>query len=44
MYPAGGVEFYAGPFGIRAEVGDLMYFRDGVHNNLRIAAGPSIRF
>ena len=44
VYPAGGVEFYAGPFGIRAEVGDLMYFRDGVHNNLRIAAGPSIRF
>lgn len=44
VYPAGGVEFYAGPIGIRAEIGDLIYFNNGTHNNLRIAAGPSIRF
>jgi len=44
FYPGGGVEFYAGPIGIRAEVGDIMYFHDGPHNNLRVNIGPSIRF
>ena len=44
VYPGGGVEFYAGPIGIRAEVGDLIYFNHGAHNNLRVAAGPNIRF
>ncbi|HTC92302.1 MAG TPA: hypothetical protein VK699_02485 [Terriglobales bacterium] len=44
FYPGGGVEIYAGPIGIRAEVGDMMYFHDGAHNNLRATFGPSIRF
>lgn len=44
FYPGGGVEFFASIFGIRAEAGDLMYFHDGPHHNLRIAAGPTIRF
>jgi hypothetical protein len=44
FYPGGGVEFYAGPIGLRFEVGDLMYFDRGANNNLRITFGPTIRF
>lgn len=44
FYPGGGVEIYAGPIGIRAEIGDLMYFNNGAHNNLRFEVGPNIRF
>jgi hypothetical protein len=44
LYPGGGIELYAGPIGIRGEVGDEIYFSNGAHNNLRVAIGPSIRF
>lgn len=44
FYPAGGVEAYIGPIGLRAEVGDLMYFDRGANHNLRVTFGPSIRF
>jgi hypothetical protein len=44
FYPGGGLEFFAGPFGLRFEAGDEMYFNNGAHNNLVIKAGPSIRF
>ena len=44
FYPGGGIEFFLGPIGIRAEAGDEMYFDRGVNNNLRIAVGPTIRF
>jgi hypothetical protein len=44
FYPGGGVEFFLGPIGIRAEAGDEMYFDRGVQNNLKIAVGPTIRF
>jgi hypothetical protein len=44
LYPGGGVEFYAGPFGLRFDIGDEIYFANGTHNNLRITAGPHIRF
>lgn len=44
FYPAGGVELYAGWFGIRAEIGDLMYFDRGANHNLRFTVGPQIRF
>jgi len=44
FYPGGGVELYLGPIGIRAEVGDFMYFSNGAHNNLRANIGPTIRF
>lgn len=44
LYPGGGVEFFAGPLGLRFEVGDEIYFNNGAHNNLRISAGPQIRF
>ncbi len=44
FYPAGGIELFGGPIGIRAEIGDLMYFDNGANNNLRFAIGPQIRF
>lgn len=44
LYPAGGVELFAGWLGARFEVGDEIYFDHGGNNNLRITAGPTIRF
>ncbi len=44
FYPGGGVEFYAGPLGLRAEIGDEMYFDNGANHNLRFTVGPQIRF
>lgn len=44
FYPGGGVEFFAGPIGLRVEAGDLMYFDGGANHNLRLAFGPMFRF
>jgi hypothetical protein len=44
LYPAGGIELFAGWLGLRFEVGDEIYFDHGGNNNLRVTAGPSIRF
>ena len=44
IYPGGGVEGFAGPIGLRAEIGDDIYFDNGGHNNLRITLGPQFRF
>ena len=44
VYPGGGIEAFAGPIGLRAEVGDDIYFDHGAHNNLRVTFGPQIRF
>jgi hypothetical protein len=44
LYPSGGFEAFAGPIGIRAEVGDDVYFKNGGHNNLRATIGPQFRF
>lgn len=52
IYPAGGVEAYFGNFfGIRAEVGDLLYFDRGpdpdgpiANHNLRVTFGPTFRW
>ena len=45
FYPGGGVEFNHGKWGIRAEAGDeLIWLRDGAHNNIRVAVGPQFRF
>ena len=44
VYPGGGIEGFAGPIGIRVEVGDEIYFDNGARNNLRITAGPTFRF
>lgn len=44
FYPGGGLEFFAGPLGLRFEAGDLMYFDRGANHNLRLTFGPMIRF
>lgn len=44
VYPGGGIEAFAGPIGIRTEVGDDIYFNNGAHNNLRVTFGPQFRF
>jgi opacity protein-like surface antigen len=44
LYPGGGVEGFWGPFGLRLEVGDEIYFDNGTQNNLRVTFGPQIRF
>ena len=44
VYPGVGVEGYWGHFGLRAEVGDEIYFNDGAQNNLKVSFGPHFRF
>jgi opacity protein-like surface antigen len=44
FYPGGGLEFFAGWLGARFEAGDEIYFDHGWNHNLRITAGPVIRF
>jgi hypothetical protein len=44
LYPGAGAEATLGPVGLRLEFGDLIYFNDGGHNNLRITFGPILRF
>jgi hypothetical protein len=44
VYPGGGIEAFAGPIGLRAEIGDDIYFDHGSHNNLRVTFGPQFRF
>jgi len=44
LYPGGGIEAFAGPIGIRLEVGDDVFFNGGAHNNLRATIGPQFRF
>lgn len=44
MYPGGGVEGFWGPIGLRAEVGDEIYFDNGTRNNLKVTFGPVFRF
>lgn len=44
LYPGVGVELYAWIIGVRFDVGDEIYFRDGAHNNLRVSFGPHLRF
>jgi hypothetical protein len=44
IYPGFGVEGFLGPIGLRAEVGDEVYFKNGTHNNLRATFGPTFRF
>jgi hypothetical protein len=43
-YPGVGVEGFWGPVGLRAEVGDELYFLGGPKNNLRVTFGPHFRF
>ena len=44
LFPGGGLEFNAGPFGLRVEAGDEIYFDNGANHNFKAMAGPQIRF
>jgi hypothetical protein len=44
LYPGAGIESFWGPFGLRVDIGDEIYFDNGSHNNLRLTFGPHIRF
>jgi hypothetical protein len=44
LYPGAGIEAFAGPIGLRAEIGDDIFFNGGAHNNLRVTFGPQFRF
>lgn len=44
IYPGGGLEAFAGPIGVRAEIGDNIFFHNGAHNNMRVSFGPQFRF
>ncbi len=44
LYPGGGLEAVLGPVGLRLEFGDVIYFNEGGHNNVRIGLGPVLRF
>jgi hypothetical protein len=44
LYPGGGIETHLGPFGLRLEAGDEIYFAGGTHHNARVAIGPFLRF
>ena len=44
LYPGGGFEAFAGPIGVRAEIGDDIFFDHGTHNNLKVSFGPQFRF
>lgn len=44
LYPGGGIEAFAGPIGVRAEIGDNIFFDNGIHNNMRVSFGPQFRF
>jgi hypothetical protein len=44
LYPGAGIEAFAGPIGLRLEVGDEIYFADGARNNLKVSFGPHFRF
>jgi hypothetical protein len=44
VYPGGGIEGFWGPFGLRLDVGDEIYFVNGAQNNLRVTFGPHFKF
>jgi hypothetical protein len=44
VYPGVGAEGFWGHIGLRAEVGDEIYFSGGPKNNLKISLGPQFRF
>lgn len=44
LYPGAGIEGFIGPIGLRAEIGDEIYFDNGTQNNLRVTFGPTFRF
>lgn len=44
IYPGVGIEGFWGPFGLRLDAGDDIYFNSGAQNNLKVTFGPTFRF
>jgi hypothetical protein len=44
VYPGAGIEGFWGPFGLRLDAGDEIYFLNGAHNNVKVEFGPHFRF
>ncbi|MGC1462917.1 MAG: hypothetical protein WA802_11995 [Terracidiphilus sp.] len=44
FYPGGGIELFAGWLGFRVDAGDEIYLNNGTYNNLKVSAGPVLRF
>jgi hypothetical protein len=44
MYPAFGLEGFRGPWGVRFELGDELYYDGNIRSNLRVTLGPQFRF
>jgi len=44
IYPGVGVEGFWGPFGLRADAGDEIYFDHGAQHNVKVTFGPVLRF
>jgi hypothetical protein len=42
-YPVVGIEGFWGPFGLRADAGDEIYFLNGAQQNLKATFGPHFR-
>jgi len=44
FYPGGGIEMFAGILGLRVDAGDEVYLNSNTYNNLKVSAGPVLRF
>ena len=44
VYPGAGIEGFWGPFGLRLDAGDEMFFSGGTRHNLKVEFGPHVRF
>ena len=44
LYPGGGIELFAKWIGVRAEIGDMIYWENGSQHNLRFTIGPQFRW
>jgi len=44
VYPGAGIEGFWGPFGLRLDAGDEIYFLNGARNNVKVEFGPHFRF
>ncbi len=44
IYPGVGMEGFWGPFGLRLDAGDEIYFDSGTRNNIKVTFGPVLRF
>lgn len=44
LYPGAGIELFAKWIGVRAEIGDQIYWENGANHNLKFSIGPQFRW